>query len=80
MAICNEEFIAETLKVIQVGDRVEILDHLWEGLNGRILKVYRGKRRVLVEYELFGKTFTEMLGLEQVEVASGDTTVARITT
>lgn len=56
------------VQIIQEGNLCIIADPSWQGLNGRIIKVDRGRKRCNVEFEFDGISRTIWIGYEMIQV------------
>jgi transcription antitermination factor NusG len=67
--IYNDDFVAETIKAIKVGDYVEVTDTMFEGFGGVVKRMNKSKRKAEIEFDLFGKKHVEVFAIEFVELA-----------
>ncbi len=56
-----------TIRLAEEGDRCVICDPLWQGLRGTILKIDRGRKRCLVEFEFDKVTRSIWVGYDMVK-------------
>lgn len=56
--------IMGSLSLIQEGDRCIISDPAWDGLNGIVTKMDRGRKRCCIEYQFDSETRTIWVGYE----------------
>ena len=56
-----------TVKLAEVGDRCVVDDPLWQGMEGRVVKVDRGRKRCCVEFVFDKVKRTVWVGYEMVK-------------
>lgn len=62
--------ILGTLSLAQEGDRCIISDPAWDELNGKIIRMDRGRKRCCVEYRFDGEIRTIWVGYELIRTHS----------
>ncbi len=55
-----------SVSVMQEGDFCTIADPSWQGLNGKIIKLDRGRKRCCVEFDFDGITRTIWIGYDMI--------------
>ncbi|MBR3494398.1 MAG: hypothetical protein IKH38_03130 [Clostridia bacterium] len=73
--LLDRDGVMGTVHLAEVGDRCVIDDPNWEGLNGTVTKIDRGRRRCCVEFCFDGVRRTVWVGYERVRIkdnGSGD--------
>lgn len=68
-ALLNDEFHIAALNAVCEGDRIVVTDTLFEGFSGRIKSINKYRRTADVEFDMFGRVFTETLMLDVIEKA-----------
>ena len=58
-----------TIRLAEVGDRCAVDDSLWRDMEGRVVKIDRGRKRCCVEFTFDSVTRTVWLGYELVRPA-----------
>ena len=58
-----------TIRLAEVGDRCTVTDPLWEKMEGRVIKVDRGRKRCCVEFTFDSVRRTVWLGYELIRPA-----------
>ena len=61
-----------TLSLVQKGDRCIISDPAWDGLNGRVSRMDRERKRCCVEYQFDSEIRTIWVGYEVVQVIADE--------
>ncbi len=64
----HRDGIMGSLFLIQEGNRCVISDPAWDGLNGKVIRMDRGRKRCCVEYEFDGLVRTIWVGYELLRV------------
>ena len=54
------------LRAAEIGDRVQVDDPAWAGLNGRITRLDRNRKRCCVEFDFDGRTMSIWVGYDLV--------------
>ena len=67
--IFDNDGVLGTLKLAEVGDRCVIDNPLWQNMEGRVVKVDRGRKRCCVEFLFDGVKRSVWLGYEMVRMA-----------
>ena len=70
--IYDHDGILGTLKLAEVGDRCVIDNPLWHDMEGKVVRVDRGRKRCCVEFVFDGVRRTVWLGYEIVRVVKGE--------
>ncbi len=60
--------IMGSLTLVQEGDRCIVSDPAWDGLNGIVIKMDRGRKRCCIEYQFDSETRTIWVGYELVRM------------
>ena len=66
--IYHKQGIMGTVPLIQEGDRCSIKDPAWAEMQGKVIKMDRGRKRCCIEFEFDGLTRTIWAGYEIMEI------------
>lgn len=69
LMIRKREGMIRTVKTVQEGDRVKLADPAWDGLQGRIIRIDRGRKRCCIEYEFDHSLRTVWVGYDLLSPA-----------
>ena len=61
-----------TVRLAEVGDRCTISDPAWEGMQGTVIRMDRGRKRCEVEFEFDGRKHTVWVGYEIVKTEESE--------
>ena len=72
--IRDHDGVLGTLQLVEEGQYCTVVDPLWEKMEGKVIKVDRGRKRCCVEFTFDGIRRTVWLGYELVEPAKDEQT------
>ena len=65
--IHDHDGVIGTIRLIEAGDRCTVADPLWQKMEGRIIKVDRGRKRCCVEFTFDNQRRTVWLGYDLIQ-------------
>ena len=71
--IRNHDGVIGTIPLIETGDRCTVADPLWQQMEGKVIKVDRGRKRCCVEFTFDRVRRTVWLGYELVRPVDSET-------
>ncbi len=63
-ALMNQSGVFGTLKAVEVGGRVEVIDGLLKDMSGKVLRVDKRKQMAEIEFDIMGETRSVWLSYE----------------
>ncbi len=72
--LLNRNGIFGSVQIAEVGDRCQISDPMWEGMQGTIIKLDRGRKRCCIEFEFDDLKRQVWVGYDIVKKKSEDIT------
>ena len=72
LMIYEKDGVLGTLKLAEIGDRCVVDDPLWKNMEGKVVKMDRGRKRCCVEFVFDGVKRAVWVGYEMVKPAKGE--------